>query len=186
MIKDKKNMRNYIKISINLLFLILISGCKDSGSLKHFCPIDGTKALYIEYKDDSIKIYKETYQNQNKQLIYRLYKKGDNYYTDTFGGEELFMSNSIFGEYSYHSFPKRDHNIRIRKENDSLFLTSVYIKVINTYLDICLEYDNEYNIISAQNWDVYKTFSDVSNKELATKLFDLSLKQRPRVCGNGL
>ncbi len=137
----------------------LISGCKKTPNITRLTPTVGIKSFSIEYKDDSIKIYKGIYQKRHHELVYRFYKKGENYYADTFGDEELIMSNSIFGDSLYKESPEHvTHRTFIDKINNDYFYTYLYIENPNKYPSIKLVYDNNYQIISIQQWDVYNIY----------------------------
>jgi len=120
----------------------------------------GIKEYSIENKEDTIIIYKETFEDARPQIIWKFYKKNDNYYTNDFGERELIMSTFVTSDSLYRNPLKyRAHRIIIKKLNASSFSTSIFMVDVNNYLSLKLFYDKHYKIYSMQNWFSYETYT---------------------------
>ena len=165
---------------IMLLSMIFICGCYNHNNKDYketFSHIDGISSYLVEYKCDSIIIYRLRRDNSSFNDTLRFYLKNGTYYTKDLHDEheELIMSNTIlkdtvFEFHEYDESPMTKYRIIIKKDGDSLYTSNIFEVsplLINNetgedthpvHLNIGLSYDKYYKIKTITHWFIYESF----------------------------
>ena len=173
----KKNMNRNI---IVFMFMLFICGCYNHNNKDYketFYHTDGISSYIVEYKNDSIIIFKIRRDNSSFNDTLRMYLKNGVYYTKDLHDEheELIMSNAIvkdtvFEFDDYEKSPLRRYKIIIKNDGDSIYRSNIF--EINpliihdgkgeethpVHLNMGLSYDKDYKIKTITHWLIYETF----------------------------
>ena len=158
-----------------LLFVVPFS-CMDNKNNNDgvmFYPNLGVEYFNVKYKKDSIFITKKynfkKYEYLADTTIYHgldegkttmvLALKNGEYYLNKEGYSELFMSNKIiYSDSTYHNnMVGICHSTKIRKVNDSLYESTLYVNVTEDHRNplLILLYDKSYKIKNIKSGAIY-------------------------------
>ena len=148
-------MSKTIKIIILAWGILVVSACQRQNKRIGYFPSVGIKALSVDYEGDTIMVLKKFYGNNNPEKIATFIKGYGGYYSDDFGQHCLMMSciKELDTTYTIPNSLTRHYKVVIKKESDSLYSTSIYQTIINTYLQLRLFYNGSYVILSIQYRD---------------------------------
>ena len=126
-----------------------------------FYPSDWTKEFVTTYSDDTIFIYKVDREKTQSKLVIKLYKFQGNYYTDDMGEDrKMVMSNSMEFDTLYSDNMRNlPHRIVVENAGNNLMSSSIFNEDVNTYLELKLVYDINYDIKYIQDWSPYITYT---------------------------
>lgn len=165
---------------IVFMFMLFICGCYNHNNKDYketFYHTDGISSYIVEYKNDSIIIFKIRRDNSSFNDTLRMYLKNGVYYTKDLHDEheELIMSNTIvkdtvFEFDDYEKSPLRRYKIIIKNDGDSIYRSNIF--EINPliihdgkgeethpfHLNMGLSYDKDYKIKTITHWFIYETF----------------------------
>ena len=93
----------------------------------------------------------------------KLYKFQGNYYTDDMGEDrKMVMSNSMEFDTLYSDdMNYLPHRIIVENAGNNLMSSSIFNEDVNTYLELKLVYDINYDIKYIQDWSPYITYTPV-------------------------
>ena len=157
------NSMRICKIIMASFFILLFVGCGNSVKRTKFYPSDWTKEFVTIYSDDTIFIYKVDREKIQSKLMIKLYKFQGNYYTDDMGEDrKMVMSNSMEFDTLYSDdMNYLPHRIIVENAGNNLMSSSIFNEDVNTYLELKLVYDINYDIKYIQDWSPYITYTPV-------------------------
>jgi len=165
---------------IVFMFMLFICGCYNHNNNDYketFYHTDGISSYIVEYKNDSIIIFKIRRDNSSFNDTLRMYLKNGVYYTKDLHDEheELIMSNAIvkdtvFEFDDYEKSPLRRYKIIIKNDGDSIYRSNIFEitpliihdgkgeETHPVHLNMGLSYDKDYKIKTITHWFIYETF----------------------------